>query len=294
MNPETRTRLLSALAALVVVIPMLLWGGFWGISGLAFGVVVWALHEMATLLMPEQRRWAFPAMLGFGAPIFALAALCTSEVVPGLDVALPDRFLVLLTTLVIAVQGSAILVLFTAKSTEGLADRWARFLLSLLYAPLLMGLLPALVQLEGGLAWVWVPLVVGFFGDIGGYFAGRAFGKHKMLPTISPKKTWEGFFGGVGLAVVGLMLFKVVFFGMIARDGSSMTWLDCVVLGVVGDVAGVVGDLVESMIKRTVGAKDSGRFLPGHGGMLDRIDSVLFVAPVVTLWLVVFRPLVLG
>ena len=291
---ETQTRLASGFSALFVILPILIWGGFWGIAALAFVAACWAMHEMATMALPEQRNGAFVLLLICGTPIYLLAALSTSATIPGTDVVLPDRGLLLLAVLAFAFQASAVWFLFTAKSTEGLADRWGRFVLALLYVPLLLGLLPSIVAIEGGRGWIWVALAVGWFGDIGGYFAGRAFGKHKMLPMISPKKTWQGFAGGVVLAVVGLIVWKYLIFDWTARGELSMTLVDCLVIGVFGDVAGVAGDFVESMLKRTWGVKDSGRFLPGHGGMLDRIDAVMFAAPVVWVWLVVLRPLVLA
>lgn len=294
MSPDLRARLFSGIPAVLVILVPLGWGNFWGVYLLAAVAMVWGLHEMATMGLPEERRWAFPLMLAFGVPLFTLVALASRDSIPGTDIALQRPGLLILSTFVGAVVLSAVAFLFTARSTEGLADRWARFLLALLYVPLLLGVLPGLVGFDGGSGWVWVPLFIGWCGDIGGYFAGRAFGKHKMLPLISPKKTWEGFAGGVALAVFGVAFYKVVFFDRMATSTAPLTWLDCLVLGVIGDLAGVVGDLVESMIKRTWGVKDSGRFLPGHGGMLDRIDAVMFVAPVVYTWAVVVKPLLAG
>ncbi len=291
---ETQTRLASGIGALLVILPILVWGGFWGVLALVYLAAVWSMHEMATMALPEQRNAAFGLLLVFGTPLFLLAALSTSATIPGTDIALPDRSLLLLSALALGFQGSAVFFLFTAESTDGLADRWGRFLLALIYVPLLLGLLPSIVVLEGGRGWIWVALAVGWFGDIGGYFAGRAFGKHKMLPLISPKKTWQGFAGGVALAVLGLVVWKFLIFDWTARGEVTMTLLDCLIIGVFGDVAGVAGDFVESMLKRTWGVKDSGRFLPGHGGMLDRIDAVMFAAPMVWAWLVVVRPLVLA
>ena len=291
---ETQTRLASGFSALGVIIPILIWGGFWGVFVLAFVAACWAMHEMATMAFPDRRNGAFGLLLLCGTPIYALAALSTSATVPGTDLVLPDRSLMLLSVIAFAFQGSAVWFLFTAKSTDGLADRWGRFLLALLYVPLLLGLLPSIYAMEGGRGWIFVALAVGWFGDTGGYFAGRAFGKHKMLPMISPKKTWEGFAGGVALAIVGLIVWKFLVFDWTARGAVSMTLVDCVVIGVFGDIAGVAGDFVESMLKRTWGVKDSGRFLPGHGGMLDRIDAVIFAAPVVWVWLVLARPLLMA
>ena len=114
-----------------------------------------------------------------------------------------------------------------------------------------------------------------FFSDTVAYFCGRAFGKHKLYPAVSPAKSWEGAAGGV----LG---------SCIATVGVGSLWLlpdlpiaHAIPLGIVGSVAGQTGDLVESMLKRTFGVKDSSKILPGHGGLLDRIDALLFVAPVV-------------
>lgn len=294
MSSDLRARLTSGIAAVAVVVPILASNNFWAVAGLAGVAAIWALHEMATMGLPGERRWAFPLLVALGVPLFLIVATSNQDTEALLGITLPASGLLLMATLVGAVLLSAGAFLFTAKTTDGLADKWARFLLSLLYVPLLLGMLAALVGFDGGAGWLWVPLFVGWCGDIGGYFVGRSFGKNKMLPLISPKKTWEGFFGGVALAIVGLGFYKVVFFDRLAESTVPLGWLDVVVLGIVGDVAGVLGDLVESMIKRTWGHKDSGRFLPGHGGMLDRIDAVLFVAPVVYLWAVVLRPLIAG
>ena len=112
-----------------------------------------------------------------------------------------------------------------------------------------------------------------WLSDIGGYFAGINFGKHKLLERISPKKTWEGVAGGLVLCIIGSCILSQFFPIM-----SSYMWL---VLGVLICVSSVIGDLIESMLKRSVNIKDSGNILPGHGGILDRFDSVLFVIPIV-------------
>ena len=120
-------------------------------------------------------------------------------------------------------------------------------------------------------------------GDIAAYFVGRAFGRNKFSPHISPKKTWEGFFGGFGGAVfaaVGLLLIgrargvEVFVYG----------WAEAVLFGLAGGYAGVLGDLAESMIKRDGNTKDASQAVPGFGGLLDVFDSVLFTGPVAYLW----------
>ncbi len=126
---------------------------------------------------------------------------------------------------------------------------------------------------DGGWTLMMV-MAITFLSDTGGYFAGRFLGKHKLYPAISPKKTVEGLMGGLALAVAAAFVARHVFPGH-----GHLTPVDCIVLGVVGALFAVTGDLVESMIKRATGVKDSGTLIPGHGGMLDRIDGLLFCGP---------------
>jgi phosphatidate cytidylyltransferase len=147
-------------------------------------------------------------------------------------------------------------------------------LAALVYVPML-GCVWPLLKKELGPEWLFLALALAFLSDTMAYFAGRAFGKHKLYEAVSPKKTVEGAVGGL-------------FGGVAAMVGMGHYWLapeipiaHAVVLGLVGSALGQSGDLVESMIKRTFKIKDSGNILPGHGGMLDRVDGLLFVAPLV-------------
>lgn len=117
--------------------------------------------------------------------------------------------------------------------------------------------------------------------DIGAYFAGRAFGRHKLAPNVSPGKTVEGALGGFALSMAMLALAPWVF------AGTPVPWLSLIVLAAVVAAASIVGDLTESLFKRIRGLKDSGTLLPGHGGVLDRVDSILAAAPVFALGLIV-------
>jgi phosphatidate cytidylyltransferase len=130
--------------------------------------------------------------------------------------------------------------------------------------------------MEGGRVWLLFTLALIWAGDTLAYFTGRAIGRHPMAPQISPKKTWEGAAGNV----LGSLIVAAVF----AR------WLDVGVAHLMGiallaNVAGQLGDLVESAYKRGAGVKDSGTLLPGHGGMLDRVDALIFAVPVVWAYL---------
>ncbi len=145
------------------------------------------------------------------------------------------------------------------------------------YVPLLAGFAILLVQPEAdGPARVVTFFLVTVASDVGGYAAGTLFGKHPMAPTISPKKSWEGFAGST-LACIGAGIGSVVWL----LDGN---WWVGVILGVVAVMTATVGDLGESMIKRDLGIKDMSNLLPGHGGVMDRLDSLLATAPAV--WLV--------
>lgn len=274
---DLKPRLISGIAALLVVLPDLILGGFWGVLALAAVAAAWSWHEIVSMAMKEQRASAFSTQDGL--PFWP-------DALSGIDPLLP--------IIVLTLVCSAIYFLFTAKTTEGLGDRWAHFVLGLAYVMIPLGLFASLRGIEpGGRAWLFAPLFAGWCGDIGGYFAGRAFGKHKMMPLVSPKKTWEGFAGGVALAIFGVALLKFAFVDPFV-DVSPLTLLDVVVVGVLAMATGAAGDFVASMLKRNHGVKDSGRFLPGHGGMLDRIDAVMFAVPIVWLWAVVVRPLVIG
>jgi phosphatidate cytidylyltransferase len=164
------------------------------------------------------------------------------------------------------------------------------------YIALPMGMLVQLRQQWAGAFWILYLLLVVWAGDIFAYFVGRGLGRHLMAPRISPKKTWEGAAASLAASlVVGILLFNhalqissfLLRVGLIQRrDGlfgleKPEMW-PIILLTIALNIAAQLGDLVESLIKRGAGVKDSGTILPGHGGMLDRIDALLFAAPV--LW----------
>jgi len=145
----------------------------------------------------------------------------------------------------------------------------------------------SLRQLPEGVWWVLLALPIVWLADSGAYFVGRSLGKHKLSPRLSPKKTWEGYFGGVIVGVLGGAGLAALF-AAFAGPASSVTPLRGAILGLVLSTVTTLGDLGESMIKRQVGVKDSGNLLPGHGGVFDRIDSWLWagvLAYYVIFWL---------
>jgi phosphatidate cytidylyltransferase len=153
---------------------------------------------------------------------------------------------------------------------------------ALAYLPLMAAFVPLMLAAPDGARRILAFVILTAASDIGGYFAGILLGKHPMAPAISPKKTWEGL-GGSALAALaaGMILLPVLLGGQIWQG---------VVAGAAAVGAATLGDLVESMIKRDLDIKDMGSVLPGHGGVLDRIDSLLLSAPVVWLILLAFLP----
>lgn len=143
--------------------------------------------------------------------------------------------------------------------------------------PLMLSCLLRLRLTEYGVILVFVPLAISFGSDTFALFAGMLFGKHKLAPYVSPKKTVEGSVGGLAGAVFGLLLVKWIAYG--AAGVVYMTYWQVLLFGVLGSVISQIGDLSFSVIKREYGIKDYGKLLPGHGGILDRFDSVAFVAP---------------
>ena len=162
-----------------------------------------------------------------------------------------------------------------------------RVLLILLAAGLLLPyLLTSIVRIHSwplGRRYVFIPFILAFLSDTGAYFAGRAFGKHKLAPVISPHKTVEGVVGGVLGATLGMLIFCLV---MQLGFKMQVNYLYAVLYGVVGSLGAVFGDLCFSVIKRQTGIKDYGNLIPGHGGVLDRFDSLTLVAPAMEVLLV--------
>ena len=166
--------------------------------------------------------------------------------------------------------------LLARSEKEGAFQSWVWTVAGILYVGWLLGHLVALRGLDDGRNWVFFILFVTWASDTLAFFVGRKFGKHKLAPGISPGKTWEGVAGGIGAAaIVSILFFTPTPFRLPLFPGQLIP------LAVLVSIFGQMGDLVESLLKRNMGVKDSGSMMPGHGGILDRIDSLLFAGTLV-------------
>ncbi len=185
-----------------------------------------------------------------------------------------------LVILPLAIVAPALFYLFRFKDLTTVMQRAGLTAFGVIYAGVLLTYL-ALEKRDAGPNggdWVLITLMTAWFGDTCAYLAGRFLGKTKLYPAISPGKTRAGAVGGLCGSFLAAVLANLWFF-------PELGWVHGAIVTVVGGVLGQCGDLVESMMKRTFGVKDSGKLLPGHGGILDRIDAVLFMAPYLMLYL---------
>lgn len=250
------SRILVGAIALPLVFG-LLWVGGWYLCALLVAAAVVSLHELYTMARPQR-----PLVLaGYGGAVLAIVGARWG----GLPWMLAGFLAVFVLAFVLngIAETRAPATLAIAVTVLGAA--WVGFGLGHL---LLLRQIPKHAQLA-----VFTVVLVVFAADTAAYAVGRLVGRHKLAPVLSPGKTWEGFVAG---AVAGIF---VSFVALYQDKHHFLTVWQAIVLGIVVVLAAVVGDVFESALKRDLEVKDSGRILAGHGGMLDRLDAVLFAAP---------------
>jgi len=172
----------------------------------------------------------------------------------------------------------SLIYVLCSPSREKAFHKWAWIIVGALYVGWMLSYWPSLRGLENGRSWVYLAILTTFANDTGAFFIGRAIGKYKLAPTISEAKTREGAIGGLICAIVGAVVIATV---LNFISPFAFTYWQIILLGFLIGLFAQLGDLVESLLKRNMGVKESGNLLPGHGGILDRFDSLIFVGAMV-------------
>jgi phosphatidate cytidylyltransferase len=249
-------RILTAVVLLPLVLYVVIWGPLWSFFAVLGTVALICYYEYAGIA----------AAYGFGklGPLGYAAGLWLLLV--------GEQGLLLLTLFALA-------ALALSMRSANLAHTLPRAALMLLGVVYIFGCWRFAVLLRAeNPYWLLFALALSWVGDIAAFYVGRSLGKHRLAPRVSPKKSWEG----AVASVIGSVVFGCIFL----RYALPLVPLwQAVGLAALGNIAGQLGDLAESAIKRGAGVKDSGTILPGHGGFLDRVDSTLFALPLVYLWL---------
>lgn len=258
----TALRFASAIPVIAVVLYVMFWAPKWGFSifGLVWlAIVSWELMGMTAPGSAVTRGWGVLATLGVASVLLFVSGT-------------PQFPLALLTAIFGLTAGALVVGLIAPDPVEEAKSRVGWLLGGPIYVA---GTLTTIVLLhretgENGGAWVLLCMFYAFLSDTGAYFAGRTFGKHKLYPKLSPKKTIEGSIGGILAATGG---------GVIVQQtmlSEVFPLTHAIALGVFATALGQAGDLFESLLKRSCGVKDSGNIMPGHGGLLDRSDALMF------------------
>jgi len=254
-----KKRLITALWGIPLLI-VIIWFG--GEPGFTILVAIWgvlAVFEFYRMVAAAK----VPPLTYFGL-IWTLLFILSPHF--NYDALIP----LLLTSAVIL----SLIWLLLRRQKEGAFIGWAWTIAGILYVGWLLSYLVALRGLDAGRDWVFFALFTTFGSDTAAFFAGRALGRHHLAPSISPGKTWEGAIAGVfGAIIVSLLL--------VALLSLPLGYGQAIFLGLIVSTFGQLGDLVESLLKRNMGVKESGKLIPGHGGVLDRMDSVVFAGIVV-------------
>jgi phosphatidate cytidylyltransferase len=249
-------RLLTALALIPAVTYVVLWANYWIFLGVLTAVALLCYYEYAGV----AAGYGFGALspMGYGAGLLLLVWQGESWA---------------LVTLI------ALVALANGMRADNLSKSLPRAALLLMGIVYVFGCWRFAIPLRlANHHWLMYALLLNWVGDSGAYYIGRSFGRHKMAPRVSPKKSWEGAVASMAVSVLVAGAYLVRFIpGMSIASAAALT--------VAANAAGQLGDLAESAIKRGASVKDSSDILPGHGGFLDRVDSTLFTLPVIYLWI---------
>lgn len=265
-------RWLTSIVALPLLFILIAKGGgaaFALLIGIACLISLWEFFHIVTA--DTEIRW-------IRNPLSWLVFISSSIIVWA---AYQDLLQVMLGVIALNLIASGILSISLFRSRPSVVDTIFKQSLSVIYIPLLLSHLVFLRSQPSGVLWILFLVCIVFAGDICAFYAGTHLGRHKLCPAVSPGKTWEGAFGGLSANIGVGAVFKYFLL-------PELPWLPSLFLFVTIGIAGIVGDLFESELKRVAKIKDSGVIFPGHGGMLDRIDALLFAGPVAYYFKIVF------
>jgi phosphatidate cytidylyltransferase len=256
-------RSLTALVGIPIVL-VCVWLGGWGAFAACVLLAFLGAYELHRMMLHEGYHPLIVISLALSL-LFLVAAMLPQQRPLLLEIGLALTLLVTFP------------LLFFRKQLDGAMVDWSLTLAIAIYLGWPLSLIPLLrgfqIGFGSGLWWLLTLLLSVWGFDTGAFFAGHFFGRHKLAPNISPGKTWEGVGGGLVFSVAAALLLTVRPLGV--------SWYLAILLGLLIGIAAALGDLAESLIKRQTHVKDSGQFIPGHGGVLDRIDSLLFAVIVV-------------
>jgi len=263
---QLRQRLLSAAVFIPILLVIIWFGPLWLFSLLIAAVALLGGIEFCRLA--THGGWQPSVVLGVAFTLFFIADAYFAE---------PRATEILIPT---AVALPLLWLLLRSRGEKTLAN-WLWTVGGIFYIGWMLGHFIPLRELEQGRDWVILALFTTFAADSGAYLIGRAWGRHSVVPKISPGKTWEGTFAGLIAGIAAAVALSAIL-------GLPISYWQVSLLGFLIAAVAFVGDLVESMLKRKAGVKDAGRLIPGHGGILDRLDSVVFTVVLVYYYVVWF------
>lgn len=269
----TALRFVSAIPIAGIAVALMFLAPLWLFQ--LFGLIWIGIVASELMAMTMPGPVALPRYYGVAATVGLAVVIFRASHIPG----------AVLATIFGIVVGALIVSLISAKPIEDAGRRVAWMIGGPVYVGATLGTLGVLQAQPHGGAWVLLVCFCAFLSDTGAYFAGRFFGKTKLYPIVSPKKTVEGAIGGLIVAALGALAVQQTLLTMMPAWHAAL-------LGVIAAALGQSGDLLESLIKRSSGVKDSGTIMPGHGGLLDRSDALMFTSATIWLYVTFVLPLI--
>ncbi len=271
MWSSVKTRVLSAVVLIALVLVALFYASEWGVTLLVGGVTYAVMYELTKVFNLKEKLSL--TVINF---IFATLFMAIPYIV-SVNLLFPSIVLYIISLLTTAVVNNKKVTFQDVCSSVFLV----------FYSVALLMHLTFLRRLDNGVALLVLALLGAYITDSGAYFTGMVIGRHKLIESISPKKTIEGAIGGIIATVIAFIVYGFV----MEHLDHSVNFIYLIILSVLCAVVAQIGDLSASVMKRSYNVKDFGNIIPGHGGMVDRVDSLMFVAPVVY-YFITFLPVI--